>query len=46
MKITLKSLIAESKNFMYSILNQGSLVSTRTIGDQAQEIVRNIIPGI
>ena len=45
-KITLKSLIAESKNFMYSILNQGSLVSTRTIGDQAQEIVRNIIPGI
>lgn len=45
-KITIKSLIAESKNFMYTVLNQNSVVSTRTLAEQAQSVLRNIVPGI
>jgi len=43
--ITVKSLITESKNFMYSILNNESLVTTRTLAGQASNIVETIISG-
>lgn len=31
-KITVKSLLPETKNFMYTVLNKGNLVSTRKLG--------------
>jgi len=43
--ITVKSLISESKNFMFSVLNNESLVSTKTLTQQAGSIVETIISG-
>jgi len=31
-KVTIKSLLPETKNFMYTVLNKGNLVSTRKLG--------------
>lgn len=42
-KITVKSLVAESKNFMYSILKGQELVTTSTREEQAVGIVRTIL---
>lgn len=42
-KISVKSLIAESKNFMYSILNENQTVTTSTRESQVIDLVRNII---
>ena len=42
-KISVKSLIAESKNFMYSVLNGKQTVTTSTKTAQVVNLVRNIV---
>ena len=42
-KISVKSLIAESKNFMYSVLNGKQTVTTSTKAAQVVNLVRNIV---
>ena len=42
-KISVKSLIAESKNFMYSVLNGKQTVTTSTKESQVVNLVRNIV---
>ena len=42
-KITLKSLLPETKNFMYTVLNKNNIVSARTLGAGAEGALNPIV---
>jgi len=42
-KITIKSLLPETKNFMYTVLNKNNIVSTNTLGGGAAETLNPIV---
>jgi len=42
-KITVKSLLPETKNFMYTVLNKNNIVSARTLGAEAEGTLNPIV---